>query len=552
MSVADPLSQILIFILIMSQKCYFSYVRVSTQRQGQHGTSLTEQKSAIERYARKFNLSINKSFEERETAAKSGRPVFKEMVNALRKGKASGVIIHKIDRSARNLRDWADLQSLTDSGIEIHFAAESLDLNSRGGRLSADIQAVVASDYIRNLREETIKGIYGRLKQGIYPFPAVIGYLDAGKGQPKKVDAVKAPLIRQAFEFYATGRWGLIALSDEMYRRGLRNKRGTKVTVNGLATILHNPFYIGLIKIVKTGEMFAGKHQPVIPKYLFDRVQAVFEGKNIKKTERHFFVFRRQVYCAKCRNLYIAEKQKGAVYYRCHTRNCTRGTVKEAVLEKEALKLMRKLRLNDLEYRYFKNESQKTSQNTEAAIEAGYRRLELLKDQIESRLSKLADAYVDGVFDKQTYTMKKNELLKEEQSVREQITNLRQNIEQSAKKMEEFLELLNCAYLTYKWGEPEEKHELVKSVFSNCEINEKNVLLKPYLPFQLMAERQCITAGSPYREAARTLGVIFKELLNYFARSDFSRNDYNFVNYFTSKTKKMHNNSFPEFNECGM
>jgi site-specific DNA recombinase len=84
----------------MPNKKYFSYIRVSTQRQGQFGTSLTEQKAAIERHAQKFNLTITKYFEERETAAKLGRPVFLEMLKALRKGTANGVIIHKIDRSA--------------------------------------------------------------------------------------------------------------------------------------------------------------------------------------------------------------------------------------------------------------------------------------------------------------------------------------------------------------------------------------------------------------------------------------------------------------------
>jgi len=64
-------------------KKYFSYVRVSTQRQGQFGTSLIEQKAPIERHAQKFNLSISKYFEERETAAKLGRPVFMEMLAAL-------------------------------------------------------------------------------------------------------------------------------------------------------------------------------------------------------------------------------------------------------------------------------------------------------------------------------------------------------------------------------------------------------------------------------------------------------------------------------------
>ena len=509
---------------------------------------MIEQKAAIERYAQKFDLSIIKHFEERETAAKSGRPVFLEMLKALRLGKAAGVVIHKIDRSARNLKDWADLGSLIDAGIEVHFASESLDLNSRGGRLSADIQAVVASDYIRNLREETKKGIYGRLKQGLYPFPAVIGYRDAGKGQSKKIDKIQAPLIKQAFELYSSGNWGLIALADEMYERGLRNKNGRKVTINGLSTILHNPFYIGLIRIEKTGEMFAGKHQPFIEKALFDEVQGVFEGKNIKKTERHFFVFRRGVYCGKCRNLYIAEKQKGEVYYRCHTRLCTKGTIREELLENAVIMTTKKLQLDDFEYDYLKQEALKESETSEADLDADYKRLQILREQIKDRLSKLADAYVDNVFDKETYIEKKNELLLEEQSIKEKIMNLRQNADEAFKKLEAFLELVNSAYLSYKWGTPEEKRDLVKTVFSNCEINGKNILVKPYLPFQLMLNRPRFTSGSPKREATRTLTVLYKKLLRYFQNLDTSKSDNPFIDYLNSKTEKKYGNDFLKFN----
>jgi site-specific DNA recombinase len=63
---------------------------------------------------------------------------------------------------------------LIDAGIEVHFANESLNLYSPGGRHSADIQAVTAADFIRNLREETKKAFYGRIKQGLYPMPAPI------------------------------------------------------------------------------------------------------------------------------------------------------------------------------------------------------------------------------------------------------------------------------------------------------------------------------------------------------------------------------------------
>src|SRR5580693_102995 len=111
------------------EKRFFSYIRVSTAKQGEHGVSLQEQHEAIQRYAARQNLSIVRSFEEQETAAKRGRPVFSEMLRLLRKGAAQGVVIHKIDRGARNLKDWADLAELIDLGVEVHFANESLDLN---------------------------------------------------------------------------------------------------------------------------------------------------------------------------------------------------------------------------------------------------------------------------------------------------------------------------------------------------------------------------------------------------------------------------------------
>src|SRR5690349_18881719 len=114
-------------------KHFFAYIRVSTVRQGEHGSSLQEQRSAIEAYARHHELTISQWFEEKETAAKRGRRVFSQMLAALQAGQASGVIMHKIDRSARNLRDWSELNELIDCGIAVHFAHDNVDLKSRGG-----------------------------------------------------------------------------------------------------------------------------------------------------------------------------------------------------------------------------------------------------------------------------------------------------------------------------------------------------------------------------------------------------------------------------------
>src|SRR5947208_7051194 len=178
----------------------FAYTRVSTVRQGEKGVSLSEQNESITRYGERNGLDIARWFEERESAATTGRPAFSQMLKLLRLGVAKGVIIHKIDRSARNLHDWVDVGKLVDAGVDVHFATESIDLKTTAGRLSADIQAVVATHYSRNLRDEVKKGLYGRLKQGLYPFRAPIGYLDQGSAKAKVQDPVRASLVRSAFE----------------------------------------------------------------------------------------------------------------------------------------------------------------------------------------------------------------------------------------------------------------------------------------------------------------------------------------------------------------
>ncbi len=318
-----------------TSKTFFAYIRVSTAKQGTQGSSLQEQRGAIEAYAQRNGIAIVEWFEERVTAAKRGRSVFARMLKSLEKGDARGIIIHKIDRSARNLRDWADLADLIDRGAEIHFAHDALDLRSRGGRLSADIQAVVAADFIRNLREETRKGFYGRLKQGFYPLRAPVGYLDQGRGQAKAVDPIRGPLVRQAFELYATGDYSFHKLQAELHQRGLRGCKGNIISLNGLTTMLNNPFYVGLIRIRKTGEFFQGAHPSLITKALYDRVQSILRGNRIGTPYKNDFIFRRLIRCSGCGRSLIGERQKGRyIFYRCHTVGCPGACLKESAIDK--------------------------------------------------------------------------------------------------------------------------------------------------------------------------------------------------------------------------
>lgn len=483
-------------------KSYFGYIRVSTQRQGAHGSSLQEQKSAIEAYAARNGLSITRWFEERETAAKQGRRVFRKMLAELASDKVRGIIVHKIDRSARNLRDWADLNELIDRGVEIHFAHDALDLSSRGGRLSADIQAVVAADFIRNLREETRKGFYGRLKQGLYPLRAPIGYLDMGRGLLKEIDPQKAPLVRHAFELYATGVWNFEQLEQELFQQGLRNKNGGRVTKNGLTTILNNPFYIGLVHIRKTDEVFQGGHVALIPKPLYDRVQMVLRGARLDGGKRHEFLFSRTIRCASCGNHLIGERQKGRyVYYRCHrpAHACVSEKAVDSML-KENLALLtfapEEVRdLRDL-VGVERDDIDKRKSEREAS-------LKLSIAATSDRLARLTDALIDGLIDKEAFEERKRRALEERCDLDAAIAEL-PNMVPLERYLNENVELANTAYLQYENGNLYFKRETLKKLKSNFVARGNSLVFAPPSPFKEILELRKSDDCDPHRDRTRT------------------------------------------------
>lgn len=499
-------------------KKYFAYIRVSTPRQGERGVSLPEQKEAIERYAKGKNLEISRWFEGRETASKVGRPVFNEMLRLLKKNQAKGIIIHKIDRSARNLKDWAEIGQLVEAGIEVHFAAESLDLTSPGGMLSADVQAVISAYYSRNLREEVKKGFYGRLKQGFYPMPAPLGYLDSGAGKAKEPDPDRAPLIRHAFELYATGKYSQMELATKLYNMGLRAKNGKAIQKNFLGRMLRNPFYIGLIHIEKTGQSFLGAHKPLISKRIFDRVQAVIDGNFTVERAKHDFPFRQMFSCKLCDKSLIPEKQKGHVYYRCQTKSCPTKCIREEPVEDGVIEKLMEVQLDPEQHEYLAKKIDEFKQNYTANRAKEIDTLEIRVAQIKERLGLLTDAYLDNTIDKDIFEHRKTALLMERRDIEDKIQDLKDGSPVLSQKLDRLLELTKSAYSLYDSGLPEERREAILDVCSNRTLREKTLEITLAVPFDQVAICQKSTSGGPSRANTRTWDKLAEFIFNFARR----------------------------------
>lgn len=486
-------------------KNVYGYIRVSDVKQ-MEGVSLTEQKRIIIEFAQKNNLNIIHFYEENKTAAKRGRPLFDEMLRNLKNKKAEGVIYHKIDRSARNLHDWAAIGDLIDMNIEVFFAHESLNMNERGGRLSADIQAVMASDYVRNLRQETIKGLYGRLKQGYYPWKAPIGYLNNGKGKLKTIDPVNSILIKKLFELYLNGEYNVRTLSKEMENRGLRNSRGTKVCKNGITKILKNPFYIGYMKV--KGKLYEGNHEPIIDVRIFKDVQKKIKGRFKSNVFTHNYLFRKQVKCSNCNYVMSGEKQKGHVYYRCQTKGCPTKSLREDVIEDYTKRVLKTMSLSKEEISMLQELHIEEIGDVKAINKRKIKAYTLQKQQLIRREKRLLDIYLEEGISKEQFENQRNDLLisiKEYDTNIEKITMKRDEI---SLNIDSFLELCKTPLKIYDSGIQEEKREILEIITSNLTVDRRKVMFSMVSPYRELAFRDLLTLCALKRTTIRKLPSI--------------------------------------------
>lgn len=483
-------------------KQLFAYIRVSGKKQTE-GVSLTEQRAIIKAYADKIGATIIEWFEETRTAAKAGRPVFARMTALLRAGKAEGVIIHKLDRGTRNFRDWAEIDELIESGIDIYVANDNLDLRSRGGRLAADVQIAVAVDYIRNLREEALKGIHGRLKQGVLPSRAPIGYLDCGAGKAKSIDPVRGPLVRHLFELYATGAYTLRDLTAEGIVMGLRNHSSNPLRLTQIQKILRNPFYAGMIRSHRFG-LFQGAHEPLMKRTLFDRVQSILDGKFVRRTKQHDFLFRRMLHCMTCGRSLIATAKKGRVYYRCSTIECPTTSVREDSVDDEIRQLLGQItftpeELSDIEQKLTNRE--KTGSELVAS-----RRTAILDTLLiaNARMTRLTDLLLDGKIDATAHDERRAVFLMERQKLEQDLVSLEDGGRQIAETTKQIVELARCPVFLYETADSWNKRRLLEIVLSNCVVTGKTLDFSLREPFATIAKRALPQHCGPHWNTPRT------------------------------------------------
>jgi site-specific DNA recombinase len=305
------------------------YVRVSPGK-GQaakadepDGYSLPAQLGACKRKAASLKAVVIEEFIERSESAKTAdRPELQRMLQFVKENRVKYVIVHKVDRLARNRVDDALINlALKQAGAQLVSVSENID-ETPSGLLLHGIMSSIAEFYSRNLATEVIKGCVQKAKNGGTPGKAPLGYLNVRQvingleGRTVEVDPERAPLMRWAFEAYATGDWTIRTLLAELTRRGLTTVPGPKtpgrpLTVSHLHRLLRHPYYIGIVRY--QGVLYEGKHERLVDRDTWQRVQEFLTAKHLtgERHREHPHYLKGSIYCGECGSRLIVCHAKG-------------------------------------------------------------------------------------------------------------------------------------------------------------------------------------------------------------------------------------------------
>src|ERR1017187_1513532 len=115
------------------------YVRVSTDRQAEQGVSLEAQEAKIRAMATVQSAELLDVIVDGGESAKSlNRPGLQRLLDLINAGKVDTVIVAKLDRLTRSVKDLCGLLELFEKRkVALVSVAESLDTGSAEGRLGA-------------------------------------------------------------------------------------------------------------------------------------------------------------------------------------------------------------------------------------------------------------------------------------------------------------------------------------------------------------------------------------------------------------------------------
>jgi site-specific DNA recombinase len=470
------------------------YIRVSTDEQAAEGFSIRAQKDLLVDYCRVNDYNITNIYIDDGYSAKdTKRPRLQELLKAAKDGAFDAVVVYKLDRFTRSVKDLYDLlEYLQTNGVGFISRQEKFDTTTAIGRALIGLIAVFAQFERELIAERVRMGVEQKVKEGKRPggkYP--YGYDRKGNSIPEEFD-----VLRKVKSYYMNGM-SYQGVAARLYQEGI-DRRGHEWTASTVALTLENPFYAGIIRLgskmpngkyayrkrdekVKVIDVM-GQHEAVwsIEEYeqIIARMRRRSEGGYSKKTQ---YWFNGVLRCGRCGaamygRLTTSRKRKNgeivrSAYYWCSRRkankSCDMPMFRQTHVEHLIMEHIESIRTDQIAVAIEQDGMKKT--DSERKKEVARLRKEL--EKIRARIKKWQYAFAEDIINEVDLKKRMDEEYEAENAILEklEIIEVKEN-NKSSNRLFELVEL-------WPTLDDLDKQEAIASIFERITLitDESNV-----------------------------------------------------------------------------
>lgn len=471
---------------------YALYARKSKEDKSGLIKSIEDQKEISTQMAEHLGLTIQAVYEENKTAKTPGvRPVYNEMVAAIRAGKINALLVWHVNRLARNMEEAGILAQLLIDGKIREIRTPHTLYRPGDNILPLLLEQGMSTQYSLDLSENVKRGMNSMVASGGWPHQAKVGYLNSrDPANPNRgiviKDSERFDTVRRAFDLMLKGTHSVRRVVDIMNEEWGFRTRPTPTRPDSplsYATaydMFTNPFYAGFT--IHNGVQRKGSHPAMLTIAEYNRLQEIMRQKVRRRKQIHEFAYTGIFRCGYCGYQITGERhQRGTsewVYYHCSDTKlrCTKKGINERDLEAILLEQLARIRIDEdvceIAWDNIARWSGVDIQSTKNVIDRQETALANIKKQRET----LLELMLQGVLtDQELYRTKERDLqtaynrLVEEQ---EQAEHQRDHMRAQAKAG---LSYLRFAHVRMASASPLQKGEIIRALAGDCVLTGKDV-----------------------------------------------------------------------------
>ena len=494
------------------------YCRVSTEEQSENGYSIDEQERLLEEWCKKMGYVIYKCYSDRGISGKNikDRPALKELLSDAKAGKFDMVISWKINRVSRKLEDVLKIVNLLEkNNITFKSYSEPFETDTPAGRMQFQMMALIGEFERGTIAQNVKMGMIAKAKSGNWCGGRVLGYdlvpnnspEEEKKGKNKlEINEKEAEIVRFIFNEYSKGK-GYKAITNKMNKLGYKTKKGNNFSVGSIRDILTNPVYIGEIRynvrqnwsekrrrnINPNPIRVKGKHEAIIDRELWDKVQLILESKKGKPSRIYDgeYPLTGILRCPKCgagmvisrtTNTLADGTKKRIAYYCCGnwknkgTSVCNSNTIRVDKANEYVFKKIEELVSNEAMIKAVVKNINKERKDKVKPAKRLLSDIDKELEKLDKRKRKIFEAYEDDILTKEEFQTRKNELNEKIRILEEEKKPLLNTIseEVSEEIPYEFIKdiLMNFSKILNSSVSREQQKKLLHMIISEITMNE--------------------------------------------------------------------------------